>query len=164
MLVVGVWAASTRWIFEWSGTDQNMRNAVCIYHGRVAATHTVYNYPEYETSWKTFNPPPLWRTRRIINSTSWRDLLGFTWPHVLQREDFVEFSGPCYRQTDISLPLWMLLPVIELPSLYLWRNNRRVAPGHCAACGYNLIGNVSGICPECGNAVPQAETKLKTDR
>ena len=23
-------------------------------------------------------------------------------------------------------------------------------PGHCRSCGYNLTGNVSGRCPECG--------------
>lgn len=23
-------------------------------------------------------------------------------------------------------------------------------PGHCSHCGYNLTGNVSGVCPECG--------------
>lgn len=26
--------------------------------------------------------------------------------------------------------------------------------GHCRSCGYNLSGNVSGICPECGKPVP----------
>jgi predicted Zn-ribbon and HTH transcriptional regulator len=26
-------------------------------------------------------------------------------------------------------------------------------PGQCRNCGYNLTGNVSGICPECGTAV-----------
>lgn len=26
-------------------------------------------------------------------------------------------------------------------------------PGHCRACGYNLTGNVSGICPECGGRI-----------
>jgi hypothetical protein len=25
--------------------------------------------------------------------------------------------------------------------------------GHCRKCGYNLTGNVSGICPECGEKV-----------
>ncbi len=30
--------------------------------------------------------------------------------------------------------------------------------GHCQTCGYNLTGNVSGICPECGNAVPKRES------
>ena len=32
----------------------------------------------------------------------------------------------------------------------LWRRNRRILPGHCEACRYNLTGNTSGICPECG--------------
>jgi hypothetical protein len=27
---------------------------------------------------------------------------------------------------------------------------RRVKRGCCAECGYNLTGNVSGVCPECG--------------
>jgi hypothetical protein len=30
---------------------------------------------------------------------------------------------------------------------------RRHPPGHCQACGYNLTGNVSGVCPECGEKV-----------
>ena len=30
---------------------------------------------------------------------------------------------------------------------------RRVERGGCAACGYALTGNVSGVCPECGTAV-----------
>ena len=28
-----------------------------------------------------------------------------------------------------------------------WRRRQR---GECVACGYNLTGNVSGVCPECG--------------
>jgi predicted Zn-ribbon and HTH transcriptional regulator len=27
--------------------------------------------------------------------------------------------------------------------------------GMCAECGYNLTGNVSGRCPECGEAAPR---------
>jgi hypothetical protein len=31
----------------------------------------------------------------------------------------------------------------------------RVLARHiCKGCGYNLMGNVSGVCPECGKAVP----------
>ena len=26
--------------------------------------------------------------------------------------------------------------------------------GYCSACGYNLTGNTSGVCPECGTKVP----------
>ena len=26
--------------------------------------------------------------------------------------------------------------------------------GFCSACGYNLTGNASGVCPECGTQIP----------
>lgn len=31
---------------------------------------------------------------------------------------------------------------------------RPPAKGMCQSCGYNLTGNVSGVCPECGVAIP----------
>lgn len=36
--------------------------------------------------------------------------------------------------------------------LLLFRH--QVAAGHCRQCEYDLTGNVSGICPECGAAIP----------
>ena len=33
------------------------------------------------------------------------------------------------------------------------RRHRRRKKGLCVACGYNLAGNESGVCPECGEAV-----------
>ena len=30
------------------------------------------------------------------------------------------------------------------------RRFRRLVPAHCGVCGYDLTGNVSGMCPECG--------------
>lgn len=32
-----------------------------------------------------------------------------------------------------------------------WKQERR--PGRCCICGYSLVENVSGICPECGHSV-----------
>jgi hypothetical protein len=32
------------------------------------------------------------------------------------------------------------------------RRETRFEQGHCRGCGYNLRGNTSGICPECGQA------------
>jgi hypothetical protein len=29
---------------------------------------------------------------------------------------------------------------------------QRLAKGQCPHCGYDLTGNVSGVCPECGNS------------
>ena len=39
-----------------------------------------------------------------------------------------------------------------------WRELRRVPtlrPGICFNCGYDLTGNISGVCPECGTAEGQ---------
>ncbi len=52
----------------------------------------------------------------------------------------------------------MLLPAAVLIILQL--SSRRRPPGHYPSCGYNLTGNVSGICPECG--VPCAPTSDTT--
>ena len=31
---------------------------------------------------------------------------------------------------------------------------QRASAGLCVACGYNLTGNTSGTCPECGKEIP----------
>ena len=49
--------------------------------------------------------------------------------------------------------LTICLLVLMMASAWLGRivgRKCRVPTGHCANCGYNLTGNVSGICPECG--------------
>ena len=61
---------------------------------------------------------------------------------------------------SVSVSCWFLCTLTAfLPAIWLWRyrRHRRVAEDgmpHCAKCDYNLTGNVSGICPECGTAVP----------
>jgi hypothetical protein len=51
-------------------------------------------------------------------------------------------------------PVWLLFLVVALPTgLLWWRDRRPIAPGHCRKCGYNLTGNVGGVCPECGERI-----------
>ena len=33
------------------------------------------------------------------------------------------------------------------------------SPGRCARCRYDLTGNVSGVCPECGTPIPEEERR-----
>lgn len=47
------------------------------------------------------------------------------------------------------IPYWVLLFPSAIATLWLWRSDRYVKIG-CTQCGYDLTGNVSGICPECG--------------
>jgi len=52
---------------------------------------------------------------------------------------------------SMLLPLWIPFLLVTAPTAVLWwRGRSRIPPGHCQNCGYNLTGNVSGICPECG--------------
>jgi len=49
------------------------------------------------------------------------------------------------------IPLWLLFLTSVLPTGVLWnRDRRRARPGLCSRCGYDLKGNLSGVCPECG--------------
>jgi len=52
-------------------------------------------------------------------------------------------------------PLWIPFAVTVTLSVLGWRRSRH-RPGHCRNCSYNLTGNVSGLCPECGTRVPQS--------
>lgn len=54
--------------------------------------------------------------------------------------------------TLILAPLWGALVVFGVPYLAIiwWPHRRPPLPGHCQKCGYDLTGNISGRCPECG--------------
>jgi hypothetical protein len=82
--------------------------------------------------------------------------IGSLLPHFT---DF--FVGEGYRHCIIQLPLWMPLLVVLIPTLLLWYRDYRAwrvfRPAHCQACGYDLTGNESGRCPECGTHVPNKQ-------
>jgi hypothetical protein len=62
----------------------------------------------------------------------------------------------------VGLSALLLLP----PGIRVFLNDPGdppASPGFCAACGYNLTGNVSGRCPECGRSVP-ARTGVNDSR
>jgi hypothetical protein len=64
-----------------------------------------------------------------------------------------DFRGMRFR--ELRVPFWLVVLVTgTAPAVHLWRKRRaRMAAGRCVSCGYNLTGNVSGVCPECGSPV-----------
>ena len=64
------------------------------------------------------------------------------------------------------VPSWFLVALfLMLPVLWRARQYRLAAlvkRGACTKCGYNLTGNTSGVCPECGSPIEgKAENKRR---
>jgi len=87
--------------------------------------------------------------------------------HTIPREGYLQWKpewhwsgGPGH----IYIPLWIPFVLVGLPTGLLWWRDLRVPPGHCPNCGYDLTGNVSGVCPECGMPVADARTPKASGR
>jgi hypothetical protein len=48
-----------------------------------------------------------------------------------------------------------------LPLACIVAGTRRAARGQCPTCRYNLTGNASGVCPECGTAIETNDAPIK---
>jgi hypothetical protein len=81
---------------------------------------------------------------------SWEELSGMPaqwWPRYHPRPGL----GGAWL---VKVPLWIPMIGCALPTVLLWwHDRRRILAGECRRCGYDLTGNVSGRCPECGVAV-----------
>lgn len=68
------------------------------------------------------------------------------------------YTDLVFLRRSLRIPLWLPLALFSAtPTVALIRGPprryRRHDKGLCLKCGYNLTGNVSGRCPECGEAV-----------
>lgn len=76
-------------------------------------------------------------------------LWGLTWPQVLPSEADLP---PCHMMLLIGLSgTWT---VIEFVMARRAKQRSWALSGCCGRCGYDLTGNVSGRCPECGADAP----------
>ena len=57
------------------------------------------------------------------------------------------------------VPLTALLPILCV--IRARRTARQSRDPQCVACGYNLTGNISGVCPECGAAACTSAARKK---
>jgi len=79
---------------------------------------------------------------------------------LLQNFTSQKFSAP-FPFWSIGIPCWLAVAIFALlPGFMIGqsavgglRRRLRALRGRCSKCGYNLTGNASGVCPECGAKV-----------
>ena len=80
-----------------------------------------------------------------------RGFLGFDLPS----KDTMQYPIPA----TLLIPVWLLVVAVGFPTAFLWWRDRRPKTGFCKVCKYDLTGNVSGTCPECGTAVATSPSR-----
>lgn len=79
--------------------------------------------------------------------TGWNVYRGFP-PLLIHFPAYVRFNNTTIL---LKVPLGILLVVLGVATIVLARPDRRSWPGYCRRCAYDLTGNESGVCPECGS-------------
>ncbi len=57
----------------------------------------------------------------------------------------------------VVVPSWFVFSTCLVPTGFVWYRARQRRAGLCVNCGYDLHGNESGRCPECGVMVKSLE-------
>ncbi len=65
------------------------------------------------------------------------------------------------RSIYLSLPMWVPVAVLFVSSVALWLKKLSCTASDCHNCGYNLTGNLSGRCPECGCTTSRREDQTE---
>ena len=93
--------------------------------------------------------------------TQERNNFGFSSPAVQLQNS----PNPSLRSAVVRIPYWLVLIVTSFPTAWLWhRDRRRIRPGRCRQCDYDLTGNTSGVCSECGLPTPPQPRGPRDDR
>jgi hypothetical protein len=153
LVVAGLWVASTWWAADLSIGRVSLNVGGGSISGSLCDDATAdalsfgvtpYNQPaEWWWSWSdetwsfyaSFSPPML--------------PLGSSPPSPVWAP--IGVPATPVRIQELTIPLWMVWLLVLAPTLWLWWKGR-VAPGSCMCCAYDLAGNTTGTCPECGKA------------
>lgn len=146
VMTLGLWAWSYACddFVTWGGTS---------WSGSFSATRGLFClelHPDFNTG--------VGRGIQWVPLGTWRDRLSKKRPSILWGRDTL----PQVTYLIIYAPFWWVAVFLALYPIYgglyrsliLPRSRRR--RGLCVLCGYDLTGNTSGQCPECGNGLENA--------
>ena len=106
---------------------------------------------EYDGRSQAIKPNPQRPYQRYAETRF--DFAGFAFENYVQERN-------AWRYWRLSVPLWIPVTVFAMCPLFVivrgpLRRRRRRKRGLCVGCGYDLTGNVSGVCPECATEIEQ---------
>jgi hypothetical protein len=150
--IVLAWSASysTEWVFvrhsrgEIERTIEDNSGAMYVSQG-VDVGQRAFHYGYGYWSSYSFQDPSPWEERYGVTSSRWLGIHSFALTRDgTNREQFFVISD------------WLLAVVLlalGIPAIRVGvARFRGPKPGCCRTCSYDLTGNTSGICPECGAA------------
>ena len=136
VLIVVAFVGSARWNpgFAWTSGQDARAHGIWLDHGTVTFGRDVSGFSNVSGWFLDVQPS---KGGQLLDSA-----------RLPSRLEFREFG----KSADfVLLPLWLPFLVLLIPTLLLWRRDRRKPrPGFCRRCDYDLTGNTSGRCPECG--------------
>ena len=145
-MIVAAWIPSYWWAFGFQ--DPGQRYEWFVVQGNL---HINRFPPQYVAS--KMAPMGLWLGGfRVVRATLFQPVFS------------PQFSRAGSSHWYLELPLYLpflvfatsLAALCVYPRLPFTRRRWRRKHGLCVSCGYNLTGNVSGACPECGTEVSRA--------
>lgn len=137
-MMLGLWFFSVLFASQYetpSGRSIRMHLGYVAYFGGQGAS----------TGWTCRRYYPEWKHRPE----------GMPWSEFAHT--FLGFRLPYFNLPSMfRFPVWLLVVTVGLPTGILWWRDRRPKAGFCKVCKYDLTGNLSGTCPECGAAIEHA--------
>ena len=142
LTIAAVWIPSYWWSFGFQ--DHGQRYEWFVEQGNLYVNVFAPNYVAAKIA-----PTVPWIGGFVMNRARFFPPL-FSRPRVVR-------VGPAHRHLTFPLHLPFLVLTATLAALCVYpllpnpRQRWRRKRGLCVSCGYDLTGNVSGTCPECGS-------------
>src|SRR5262245_61219402 len=138
-VILGMWGASQQY---WIATRVGERGFVSILPGRVQL-----GVDDGLPAWARGSP----RYEGTVMGR-WQGL-----PHDFLAVPPHFIRVPNSHCKEVNVPFWLLFFSAAVPTgIFLFVDRRRPLSGRCHRCSYDLTGNMSGVCPECGTKIGPA--------
>lgn len=92
---------------------------------------------------------------KVTRLYTWLDVSGTAQNLIPIRFRVLSVNAPVVPILGTMFLIYPAIAFIRGP----WRRDSRLINGLCRGCGYNLTGNVSGVCPECGLECTDDDTR-----